>query len=82
MSIQCWTDYPFRMLGDEPNKEAPIRPCEVINYDGDKYVTVLVGGGLAEIKAGYCYKRPGRCGEVPQISRFKLNRRSSWKTLT
>lgn len=81
MSIQCWTDYPFQMLGDIPHKEAPIRPCEIIDYDGDKYVTVRVGGGLANIKSGYCYKHPGRCGKVTPVSRFRLNRRSSWKTI-
>jgi hypothetical protein len=38
--ITGWTDYPFIDLGDEPGKEAPIRRVRVMDYDGDKYVTV------------------------------------------
>ena len=62
--MKGWTDYPFDALGDEAGKEAPIRECEVIAFDGDKYVTVIVEGHKASIKWSYVYQRPGRQGEV------------------
>ncbi len=66
--MKAWTDYPFRVLGDEPYKKAPIREIDVISYDGDKYCKIVVSGVDEEIKAGYIYTKPGRCGEVPSIS--------------
>ena len=62
-----WTDYPILELGDEPGKEAPIRECLVERSPSphSKYVEVIVGGVKTEIKRGYLYSRPGRCGEVP-----------------
>ena len=80
MSFHAWTDYPIRTLGDEPNKEAPIRPCEILDYDGDKYCLVRVEWNELEIKSGYLYKRPGRYG-AQCVSRFKLNRKRGWKTI-
>lgn len=65
--MKAWTDYPFDALGDEAGKEAPVRECEVIAYDGDKYVTVIVDGHKASIKAGYVYEAPGRAGEVQHV---------------
>lgn len=65
MNADHYTDYPFTELGDAPNKEAPIRPVQVISYDGNKYCTVWVEGHQLEVKAGYIYTRPGRCGDVP-----------------
>jgi hypothetical protein len=38
---------------------------EIIAYDGDKFVTIRVGGISTTVKAGYLYTQPGRCGEVP-----------------
>lgn len=61
-----WTDYPITELGDEPGKEAPVRKCHVLSYDGDKYVETIVGGVKTSFKAGYVYTAPGRCGEVPK----------------
>ena len=63
-----WTDYPIEDFGDEPYVEAPVRQCEIIDYDCDKYVTVKVyddRGNVTttSIKRGYVYKQPGRCGE-------------------
>jgi len=66
--MKFWTDYPILALGDEPGKPAPIRECEVLSYDGDKYVDVLVGGIKADFKAGYLYPRAQRCGEGPAVS--------------
>jgi len=63
--IRAWTDYPIDLLGDCPRQEAPIRECEPISYDGDKYVVVRIDGRKYEIKSGYVYSRPGRGGEVP-----------------
>jgi hypothetical protein len=68
-----WTDYPFVELGDEPGKEAPIRKCDLISYDQDKYVMLRVEGVTTDIKSGYVYTRPGRCGEVPSVSRDVLH---------
>ena len=63
----AYTDYPFTELGDIPNTEAPIRKCVVIGYDGNKYCRIAIEGRVTEVKAGYLYKEPGRCGEVETI---------------
>lgn len=62
-----WTDYPILELGDELGKEAPIRECIIAQSPSphSKYVEVTVGGVRTEIKRGYLYSRPGRCGKVP-----------------
>jgi hypothetical protein len=65
--MKAWTDYPITALGDDEGKRAPVRECEVLRYDGDKYADVLVGGVETSFKAGYLYSKPGRCGEVPTI---------------
>lgn len=62
-----WTDYPIQQLGDIPYQEAPIREVKILEYDRNKYVTVLVEGYEIEIKAGYIYLEPGRNGKVPQV---------------
>jgi len=72
--IKAWTDYPIVELGDVPNTDAPIRECEVIGFDGDKYADVIVGGVKTSFKAGYLYKEQGRCGEVPRISFKELSK--------
>lgn len=59
----AYTDYPIIELGDIPNKKAPIRECNPIDYDGDKYATVEVEGVTVSFKAGYIYTTPCRCGE-------------------
>lgn len=66
--MKAYTDYPITELGDEPNKEAPIRQVEVIDYDSDKYCIVRIDGLTKSIKAGYLYTQEGRCGEVPNIN--------------
>lgn len=72
---KAWTDYPIRELGDTPYTDAPIRECDVLEYDGDKYCRVIVGGHSVEIKRGYLYTQPGRCGAVPRIDVTTLKRR-------
>lgn len=52
-----YTDYPLEALGDEPGKAAPLRRCEVLAWDRDKYVRVRVGTIEAVIKAGYVYQK-------------------------
>lgn len=69
-----WTDYPFKSLGDKVYREAPIRPCEVLSYDGDKYVTILVAGMKEEVKAGYVYETAGRFGQAKAISQDVLEK--------
>jgi len=66
-TIKTYTDYPFEFLGDEPNKEAPIRECTVLHWDGNKYVSIIVEDQPASIKIAYLYKDYGRFGEVPVI---------------
>jgi len=65
--MKAWTDYPITELGDKEFKEAPIRECEILSYDGDKYCEVIVEGIKKSIKKGYLYREPGRCGEVQII---------------
>ena len=72
--MNYWTDYPFTSLGDKPYVEAPIRKCQLVSYDGDKYVTIAIGGTRYSIKAGYVYRKPGRCGDVPSVSHRVLNK--------
>lgn len=58
--FKAYTDYPFTLLGDTPNQEAPIREVEVVGYDGDKYCTILVDGITTEVKSGYLYPHATR----------------------
>lgn len=64
----AYTDYPITELGDIAGKIAPIRKCDVLFYDGDKYCQVEVETIKKEIKAGYLYQSPGRLGEVKVIN--------------
>lgn len=75
-NITAWTDYPFIELGDEPYKKAPIRRVNVISFDGNKYAKVSFAdcGDFLEVKAGYLYREPGRCGQVKTINFRKLER--------
>ena len=73
-NITCWTDYPFKELGDEPYKPAPIRHVRVIGYDGNKYASIIVEGIESSVKWGYLYRNAGRLGCVKTISRRKLER--------
>jgi hypothetical protein len=72
MPIKAWTDYPIVELGDVEGQLAPIRECQVTEWDRDKYVTVIVGGVTTSFKRGYVYGEPGRCQEVPQLTRRVL----------
>jgi hypothetical protein len=72
--MKAWTDYPFPELGDTPCMEAPIRECRVISYDWNKYCVIEIGGQELTVKIGYVYRKPGRCGEVSMIDRFKTKR--------
>lgn len=52
-----WTDYPFEHLGDISGQKAPIRACRIIDYDGDKYCTIILDDGSQEsIKKCYVYE--------------------------
>ncbi len=53
--MKAFTDYPFEKLGDIAGKKAPVRECEVISYDGNKYCLIEVSGIKAIIKSGYIY---------------------------
>ena len=71
---KLFTDYPITELGDEEFKEAPIRECELLFYDDNKYCYVKVGGIEKEIKRAYIYTKYGRCGEVDCISIDEINK--------
>ena len=75
--MKAFTDYPFVELGDVSGEKAPVRPCTVLSYDGDKYCKIVVGSLETEIKAGYLYKTAGRFGEVEQLSLKDLNKLNS-----
>ena len=66
--MKLYTDYPITELGDEEFKEAPIRDCELLSYDDNKYCYIKVGGIEKEVKRGYIYAKSGRVGEVDCIS--------------
>ena len=77
-TVGGWTDYPIEDFGDEPYVEAPIRQCEIIDYDCDKYVAVKVyddKGNVTttSIKRGYVYKQPVRSSsDAPTYSHDTL----------
>jgi hypothetical protein len=72
--MKAWTDYPFTELGDIPGLEAPVRECRVLAYDWNKYCLIVIGGQELTVKIGYVYRKPGRCGEVPVIDKWKTKR--------
>ena len=71
--MKAFTDYPILELGDKPNKIAPVRECEVLSHDGDKYCKIKVEGCFEEVKSGYLYSERGRAGEVPCIDTSLFN---------
>ena len=66
--MKLYTDYPITELGDKEFVEAPIRECELLSYDNNKYCYIKVGGIEKEVKRCYIYTKSGRCGEVDCIS--------------
>lgn len=56
----AYTDYPLVTLRDVPGKLAPVRRCEVLAYDGNKYCLIRVYGCIEEVKSGYLYMTPTR----------------------
>jgi len=69
--MKAYTDYPILELGDISGERAPIREVQVISYDLNKYCRIEVGGIQTEVKRGYLYTKPGRCGEVKAIDTRK-----------
>ena len=65
---KLFTDYPITELGDEEFKDAPIRECELLSYDNNKYCYVKVEGIEKEIKRCYIYPKRGTYNEVDCIS--------------
>ena len=63
--VTYYTDYPLVDLGDKQRKDAPLRCCEVLAWDRDKYVRVRVGTVEAVIKAGYVYQSWARRASWP-----------------
>lgn len=71
--MKAWTDYPIEELGDLGGVEAPVRECEVLSYDGDKYCEIEVEGVRVLVKRGYLYAKPGRYSRVRCLSKRTLN---------
>ena len=65
--MKVFTDYPFDNI-DEPYKEAPIREVVIVAYDGNKYCEVKFGEVYQDVKRGYLYKTPCRCGDEPCLT--------------
>jgi hypothetical protein len=81
--MKAWTDYPFVELGDVPWGKAPVRECTVLSYDQNRYCRILIDGHHLQVKIGYVYRKPGRCGEVRSINKWKTRRSDGvpyWKT--
>ena len=78
-----YTDYPFVFLGDEPCKEAPVRPIKLVSYDQDKYVEINVLGHITSIKAGYVYPVEVRiCDkEYNRIRRMWYSERNTFRKI-
>jgi hypothetical protein len=70
--VKAWTDYPIVELGDREGFPAPVRECNVLSWDGDKYCDVIVDGVNTQFKCAYIYQIAGRHGEVPRISSRQL----------
>ncbi len=51
----AYTDYPITELGDAPLTLNAMRRVEVIDFDTNKYATVLVEGIETRIKLGYIF---------------------------
>ena len=75
--MKAWTDYPFVELGDTPHKPAPVRQIEIVAYDQNKYITVIVEDNQTRlktsIKSGYAYVAAGRYGEVASVTDEQLS---------
>lgn len=56
----AYTDYPFISLRDIPGELAPVRRCEVLTYDGNKYCLIRVYGRIEEVKSDYLYMTASR----------------------
>jgi hypothetical protein len=74
MKMKAYTDYPFVSLGDTAGQLAPVREIEVVKFDGNKYVKIIVDGVQEEIKYGYIYQTPGRFGDVKMVAVRSLPR--------
>lgn len=70
--MKLYTDYPITELGDIEHVEAPIRECELLSYDGDKYCIIKVDDVEKEVKRCYVYTKFGRLGKVPCISNDEI----------
>lgn len=66
--MKAFTDYPFIEFGDSVAEKAPIRMCDVLSFDGDKYCLIRINGKIKTVKSGYLYKKYGRYGEVETIN--------------
>lgn len=55
MPLTCLTNYCFPELGDERYTagKAPVRPCKILGYDGDKRLLIEVGGIIASAHRAY-----------------------------
>lgn len=70
--MKAWTDYQFQWLENKAGEISTVREIEVISYEGEEYCKIKVGGKFDTIRCNFIYQKPGRFGEVPQITRRQL----------
>jgi hypothetical protein len=80
--IEAYTDYPIEKYGDIPGEKAPIRKCVILNWDRNKYCTVLIyqidedgdlRGVIDNFKQFYIYKNESRFDGGIQFTDDELN---------
>lgn len=82
MNVSGWTDYPFLELGDEEQKEAPIRQVNVQSFNGYRHaiVTFIDNSFQLELPVAYLFRSRGRSGQVKQVNPRKLARQFGMPT--
>lgn len=70
-----YTNYPIEKLGDILGKRAPVRKCNILFYDEDKYVDIFIEGVITRIKRGYVCRTKRltkKCRGITHRSLIKL----------
>lgn len=79
--LDAYTDYPFESLGDTAGERAPIRKCQILTWDHNKYCDILVlfedddgdlRGYINNIKQFYLYKNEARLEDGVQFTYKEL----------
>lgn len=79
--FDAYTDYPFTELGDTAGEKAPIRKCQILTWDRNKYCDILVlfedddgdlRGHINNIKQFYLYKNEAQIDDGIQFTDKEL----------